>query len=214
MWMVMAISAPALPAAALVPAARDDLCLDYTNTVSWRGRESPEDALGSFDDLLAWCLSAGTLGADAVAALGAWRRGRPARAAPLFAEAVALREAIFRIFSAAAAGAVPAAEDLAFLNRALARAPARASLRRTDGGYRWLLDKLKPTVPSLLAPVLWSAGDLLAEARLARVRRCANDKCQWLFLDDSKSGTRRWCSMRSCGNRAKAHRHYLRHKQD
>jgi predicted RNA-binding Zn ribbon-like protein len=208
----MASSAPPVVPGALVLAARDDLCLDYTNTVSWRGRESPEDALAGLDDLLAWCLSSGALGGEAVATLRAWGRERPARAAALFAETVALRETIFRIFSAAAAGDPPAADDLALLNRALARAPARVRLRRADGGYRWQLDKLKPTAPALLAPVLWSAGDLLAAARLARVRRCANDQCQWLFLDDSKSGTRRWCSMQSCGNRAKAHRHYLRHK--
>jgi predicted RNA-binding Zn ribbon-like protein len=40
-----------------------------------------------------------------------------------------------------------------------------------------------------------------------------NDQCGWLFMDDSKNGSRRWCSMQSCGNRAKAHRHYLRSKQ-
>ena len=49
--------------------------------------------------------------------------------------------------------------------------------------------------------------------RLARVRRCANDKCRWVFLDDSKSANRRWCSMSACGNRAKAHRHYARRRQ-
>ena len=69
------------------------------------------------------------------------------------------------------------------------------------------------TLPwALLAPVLWSAGDLLAGPRLGRVRRCANPQCLWLFLDDSKTGNRRWCSMATCGNRAKAHRHYLRQK--
>jgi predicted RNA-binding Zn ribbon-like protein len=210
----MASSAPLVVPGALVPAARDDLCLDYTNTVSWRGRETSQDALAGFDDLLAWCLSSGALGSDTVAALKGWGRERPVRAAALFAEAVALREAIFRIFSAATAGDTPGTDDLTLLNRALARAPARARLRRADGGYRWQLDRLKPTAPALLAPVLWSAGDLLAASRLARVRRCANNQCQWLFLDDSKSGTRRWCSMESCGNRAKAHRHYLKHKQD
>jgi predicted RNA-binding Zn ribbon-like protein len=49
---------------------------------------------------------------------------------------------------------------------------------------------------------------------LARVRHCANERCLWLFLDDSKSGTRRWCSMSACGNRAKAHRHYARQKAE
>jgi predicted RNA-binding Zn ribbon-like protein len=65
----------------------------------------------------------------------------------------------------------------------------------------------------LLAPVLWSAGDLLTGGRLSRVRQCANPACLWLFVDDSKAGTRRWCSMASCGNRAKANRHYARLKQ-
>ncbi|TAL94280.1 MAG: hypothetical protein EPN73_18145 [Paraburkholderia sp.] len=32
--------------------------------------------------------------------------------------------------------------------------------------------------------------------------------CSWLFLDLSRSRSRRWCSMATCGNRAKAQRHY------
>jgi predicted RNA-binding Zn ribbon-like protein len=61
--------------------------------------------------------------------------------------------------------------------------------------------------------VLWSAADLLTGARLARIRRCANDRCLYLFVDDSRNGTRRWCSMSMCGNRAKAHRHYVKSRQ-
>jgi predicted RNA-binding Zn ribbon-like protein len=64
----------------------------------------------------------------------------------------------------------------------------------------------------LLAPVLWSAADLLVGPQIPRVRQCANPACGWLFLDTSKGGNRRWCSMSACGNRAKAHRHYMRHK--
>jgi predicted RNA-binding Zn ribbon-like protein len=61
--------------------------------------------------------------------------------------------------------------------------------------------------------VLWSAGDLIVSPEGGRLRHCLNDQCGWLFMDDSKNGSRRWCSMRSCGNRAKAQRHYLRSKQ-
>ena len=53
---------------------------------------------------------------------------------------------------------------------------------------------------------------LFESPEVARIRHCANAKCLWLFLDDSKNGSRRWCSMQLCGNRAKAHRHYLRGK--
>jgi predicted RNA-binding Zn ribbon-like protein len=52
----------------------------------------------------------------------------------------------------------------------------------------------------------------LVSKQLERVRQCSNPQCGWLFLDNSKSGNRRWCSMSACGNRAKAHRHYLRQK--
>jgi predicted RNA-binding Zn ribbon-like protein len=62
-----------------------------------------------------------------------------------------------------------------------------------------------------LAPVIWSAADLLTRAD-HRVRRCANEACLWLFIDESKAGTRRWCDMSSCGNRAKSRRHYLKTK--
>ena len=65
-----------------------------------------------------------------------------------------------------------------------------------------------------LAPLLWSAGDLLAGGKLDRVKRCANPECGWLFLDDSRAGKRRWCSMSSCGNREKARRHYHKSKDE
>ena len=68
------------------------------------------------------------------------------------------------------------------------------------------------TAPSILAPVLWSAADLLLKGDPARIRQCANEKCRWVFLGVSKAGARRWCTMNSCGNRAKAHRHYHKTK--
>jgi predicted RNA-binding Zn ribbon-like protein len=101
-------------------------------------------------------------------------------------------------------------DDLAALNRALAIAPPRRHLERTAGGFAWRIEGRSPALGALLAPILWSAADLLAGPRRPRVRTCANPQCRWLFLDDSKAGTRRWCSMASCGNRAKAHRHYAR----
>ncbi|MFI6682347.1 CGNR zinc finger domain-containing protein [Streptomyces sp. NPDC050485] len=63
----------------------------------------------------------------------------------------------------------------------------------------------------------WAAADnylrLLGD-RPDRIRRCAGQDCVLHFYDTSKNGTRRWCSMAGCGNRAKASRHYARHKRD
>ena len=123
-----------------------------------------------------------------------------------------MRETIYRLFDAQAQGKPPASKDLDALNRALARAPARTTLRRDRTGYQWEVEAKPATALGLLAPVLWSAGDLLSGPRLDRVRRCANPQCGWLFLDDSRAGKRRWCSMQSCGNRAKARRHYHKSK--
>jgi hypothetical protein len=50
----------------------------------------------------------------------------------------------------------------------------------------------------------------LLDEHPARVRKCANPDCPFWFLDTTRSGTRRWCSMTVCGNRLKARRHYRR----
>jgi predicted RNA-binding Zn ribbon-like protein len=99
------------------------------------------------------------------------------------------------------------------LNRELNEAAPRAFLEPAGGAFGWRIEA-KPSATGILAPVLWSAADLLVGIDSARLRECANQRCLWLFLDDSKNGSRRWCSMQACGNRAKAHRHYLRQKGD
>ena len=66
----------------------------------------------------------------------------------------------------------------------------------------------------ILWPVARSAGELLISDKLDRVRQCADDRgCGYLFVDTSRNRSRRWCSMESCGNRAKAHRHYQRQQK-
>jgi predicted RNA-binding Zn ribbon-like protein len=201
------------PTSAFVTAVPPDLCLAYANTRFWRGRPVPVDRLGESEALFAWLGGPGGLGAPATERLAARARRRPRVAATILADALALREAIYRIFSARAVGSPVAEADVTRLNRALAEAPARGRLVRRDGAYGWRIGRLRLAAPSLLAPVLWSAGDLLVGSSSVRLRRCANDECLWLFLDASKAGTRRWCDMASCGNRAKARRHYLKSKQ-
>ena len=191
----------------------DGLCLAFANTRYWRGSPSPTEDLHGPPDLMRWCESTQMHDAEALQRVrDSWHRS-PAEAATTFADAIAIREAIFCIFAAIAAGGAPPSADLATLNAALAAAPERVRLRGTPQGCVWDAGDAEPAASLLLAPVLWSAGDLLSGPRLALVRQCANERCLWLFVDDSKSGNRRWCSMSACGNRAKAHRHYLRHRR-
>jgi predicted RNA-binding Zn ribbon-like protein len=193
-------------APAQAPGPAEGLCLDLANTRYWRGTPAPTETLNQPADLLGWCEAAGLVDGATLAALrDAWA-AQPGLGEAGLAAAIALREAIFTAFAAHAAGDAPPAGALAAIQAALAAAPGRARLRPGRDGFVWEI----PREQALLAPVIWSAGDLLAAPRRARLRQCANSQCLWLFLDDSKAGTRRWCSMSSCGNRAKAHRHYAK----
>lgn len=194
----------------LIPAPPETLSIDFANTLYWRGSDPPTETFGTMDDLLAWCREQAGVPvglAETCRALGE-EAGEPA----MLAHALALREALYRLFLAQAEQREPQADDLALLGGFLAEAAPRVALARIDGGYAWRIAEGRATLAGLLSPVLWSAIDLLGGARLAKVKRCANDACLWLFIDDSKNGSRRWCSMSSCGNRAKAYRHY--HKAD
>jgi predicted RNA-binding Zn ribbon-like protein len=64
----------------------------------------------------------------------------------------------------------------------------------------------------VLWPVARSASELLTSDDLAYVRGCASETCAWLFLDKTKNHGRRWCEMKTCGNRDKARRYYQRQK--
>jgi predicted RNA-binding Zn ribbon-like protein len=193
---------------------RAGLCLDYANTLSWRGSAAPAEALKEFADLVDWLRRRGAIDVGTAANATRWARQSSAEAARCFSQSLALREAIYGAFRAIATGRPVGNRDFSALKTALGEAPVRHELVRINRGFAWQVAAFEPTAPYLIAPVLWSAADLLLAEDPPRVRRCANDACLWLFIDASKNGTRRWCDMASCGNRAKARRHYLRHKPD
>ncbi|CAB3751357.1 hypothetical protein B7G54_04955 [Burkholderia puraquae] len=207
---VVSKTQPSVMLDCLIPAPPETLGIDFMNTLYWRGSDLPTETFGTMDDLLAWCREHAGVPAGLAQAcrVHGEEEGEPA----MLARALALREALYRLFHAQAERCEPQADDLALLSGFLAEASPRVALARIDGGYAWRIDASGATLAGLLSPVLWSAIDLLGGARLAKVKRCANDACRWLFIDDSKNGSRRWCSMSSCGNRAKAYRHY--HKAD
>lgn len=74
-----------------------------------------------------------------------------------------------------------------------------------------ILSVTSKNIPSLDALLAMSALSVLSDAReWQRLKICPGDTCGWLFLDETKNARRTWCSMQSCGNRAKAARHYAK----
>ncbi|WP_257127030.1 ABATE domain-containing protein [Burkholderia sp. ABCPW 11] len=199
---------PSVTTNCLIPAPPETLSLDFANTLYWRGSDPPTETFGTLDDLLAWCREQAGVPAGLADACRVPDEEKKGDEPTMLARALALREALYRLFHAQAEQREPRDADLALLGGFLAEASPRVAPVRVDGRYAWRIDAPGAPLARLLSPVLWSAIDLLGSTRLAKVKRCANDACQWLFIDDSKNGSRRWCSMSSCGNRAKAYRHY------
>ncbi len=189
------------------------LCLDLANTLDDRPTGHPRELLGAYRDLLDWGLQAGAITAGQRDALRREAVRHPRAAARALGGAVTIREAIFEVFSAVARRRRVPVAALDALNRAIRRSSEgrRLEIEGTRGTWRW--DVSARDLERVVWPAVWSAGELLSSAEADRVRQCAGSGCAWLFLDRSKSRSRRWCDMTVCGNRAKARRHRLKNKR-
>ena len=188
------------------------LPLDFINSVGAWFPRLERDYLTSYDDLLAWSVHAGALDAQAVAALRQAAARDPAAAQAVHRQALALREALHNLFAAVARGESPTSQDTARLNAALESALPHRQVAASGEGFGWTWAGPPDALDRMLWPVVYEAADLLTADERGRVRECPAPDCGWLFLDMSKNRSRRWCSMETCGNAAKARRHYQRHK--
>jgi predicted RNA-binding Zn ribbon-like protein len=194
------------------------LCLDFVNTLAWRLTESPVEYLGSYEDLLAWGRQAGLLTSDETELLSEWAATHPQEARGTLSRAVALREAVHRVLSAAIADEPQDEGALSTLNRELSGALSQLRVAPVAGEacvWTWDLggvDDGEPPLDRPLWPVVRSAAELLTSPKLDRVKVCAGEGCGWMFLDESRNASRRWCDSRSCGNRERV-REYLARKR-
>lgn len=185
------------------------LCLDFVNSTGQHA-DPAADHLRSYADLLAWSLDVSLLTSAEADELYTQSQAHPAEAAAVFAMAFELRAAIFAVLSSAASQQPPPAAALATLNEALAEVQGHLRLTADEAGARWTWVYSPTDLAQMLGPVVWSAVEVLQSADRADLRVCEGHDCDWVFLDTSRNHSRRWCSMQSCGNRAKARRHYHR----
>jgi predicted RNA-binding Zn ribbon-like protein len=186
------------------------LCLDFTNTVGFRGTNHPHETLDSYPKLILWSQQAGILPQNEAEQLLRKAKLHPEEARGVLKRAVKLREAIYRIFTAIADLQSPNAEDLDTLNTEVSEALIHLRITPEKGDFAWIFDARNSDLGRMLWSVSRSAADLLTSKEKSRVKRCASEKCAWLFLDMSRNRTRRWCDMKDCGNLAKARRYYKR----
>jgi len=168
------------------------LSLDFCNSVSPTRRPTLRDRIGHPDDFLSW----------------ARRAGAPLEEKPapkILARLHRLRSALIGIFHGLAEQRTPAEGDLAVLNEELAEARAAERLVPEGTGFA-VADSSPQLIDRFRHAIARDAGALLT-GDLRRVKRCPSHDCLWLFHDDSKNLSRRWCAMDDCGTLEKVRRY-------
>jgi len=188
------------------------LCLNFTNTVDNRKGENRKELLTSYADLVKWAEEAGILRAKDAGYLQNMAEAAPGQAKSALRSAIQLREALYAVFSATIERRSIPSTALSVLNAAVQRAARHERIAEDHRRFRWELSPSESSLDSILWPIARSAADLLTAPELANVRQCASTDCAWLFLDSTKNHRRRWCEMRTCGNRVKARGYYQRQK--
>ncbi|MEN3614897.1 ABATE domain-containing protein [Plantactinospora sp. ZYX-F-223] len=181
-----------------------NLALDFINTRTGPpGGPPDDDVLTGYPELVAWGGYAGALTETEAAALRRLSRADPRGAHAAFARALRTRDYLDEVFRPLTAGQDPSAAVLARLRDDEADALGHAHLEPgSTFGWAWRDDH---TLVRPLRPVVHAAVQLLTTGALDRIKRCGG--CRFIFNDESKNRSRRWCSMDDCGTAEKIRRY-------
>lgn len=175
------------------------LALDFLNTRPVLA-EGPTELLPDVDALVRWLVTSGVLTRQNGKTLARKWSGSP-QAIVFLRELLKFRERLRAAVIRQEAGLPVSDPFIAELNSLLKRHPSVIALQR-NGNKLGLGAAFKPKKPNdLWVPIANAVADLLSDALLERVRKC--EGCIVHFLDTSKKGSRRWCSMKICGNKIK-----------
>jgi predicted RNA-binding Zn ribbon-like protein len=185
--------------------------LDLVNTLDWRFRQSgPDELLNDYNDLLRF-LDQSSL--STTRQLQQLKRTVTGAAALRSLQATKeLREAVAEILYSMMDDRTPDAVAIKKLDHHIRNAKAHRHLRWNRNGLElsWAGNDADPQLPIWL--LAEAASELLTTEAAKAIRSCADPECRWLFLDTSKNHSRRWCDMKTCGNRMKARRFKAQHR--
>ncbi|MFR9780828.1 CGNR zinc finger domain-containing protein [Micromonospora sp. MS34] len=168
--------------------------VDFTATRGLRWRDPSVERLAAPADLTRWFVEVGLTGVTVPAPASTLRGARE------------LREALYRLMHGRACQEPPDLRAIDVVNRWAAKAPPAVRLT-ADGTSKHFVN---PVAGGLLAFVARDGIDLLGGPDAGRLRECSSDTCTLLYLDTSRAGNRRWCSMDVCGSRDKMARYRRR----
>ncbi|HKO08899.1 MAG TPA: ABATE domain-containing protein [Alphaproteobacteria bacterium] len=198
------------PRAEALPLVGNELALDLANTSSGRGTAKAREHLQRAEHVVLWARHAKALTPADGETLQAILAANPKLAARLLRRTLELREVVYAIAAAIAAGYPADGAAIDQLRRIHAECVAHAKLVPHGATFVWAWDPADGPVEAVLGPITLSALTLLTQADLSRIKQCRGDHCGWLFFDTTKNKSRRWCEMEVCGNRAKQRRFHRR----
>ncbi len=181
-----------------------NLALDFVNSRSGPASGPPDDdALASYADVVAWARYAGGLAEAEAAALRRLAREDPAGAQAAWRQCLAVRDCLDEVFRPLAVGRRPGRRALGSLREHEVDALRHATMAGEQGyGWSWRADR---TLLRPIRPATHAAVELLTSGQLDRIKGCGS--CRFLFLDESRNRSRRWCSMEDCGTAEKIRRY-------
>jgi predicted RNA-binding Zn ribbon-like protein len=179
------------------------LALDFANTAGWHASDERSEWFTSYEEWLAWLRAGKTVPASVLTALETEAERDPSRARRALSKVIDCRELVYRVFTAISQGRAPTPLDLETIHRAhlAALSAAKPNWERGKFTLGWSYDSSDLTAP--LHPLMVAAAELLESPPPDRLRQCGNHPCGWLFIDQSKNGSRRWCSSAECGNQTR-----------
>jgi predicted RNA-binding Zn ribbon-like protein len=185
------------------------LAIEFQHTEVGPASNLPDSPwpINDYGDLLAWARRFGVIGGREARQLRQQARRDPARATEAHARALRIRETLDEVFRTIALGRQPTSAARSALARDEAEALARAELVGGEDGFGWSWAGDK-SLGRPLWPVVHDATRLLIDGPLDRVKAC--DGCRYLFIDESKNRSRRWCDMSTCGTTEKMRRYVER----
>lgn len=183
------------------------LWLDFVNTDDAR-LGIRLDTIDAFDKYVDWLEAAELIDAARASALRRRALDQPSGATAALVEARRIRAALRTLLERGRGSTGQIARDAAVaeINRVLGRAVGTRRVDAITDRYVRTFVPVGDVFGGLVIPIVESAVDSLVRGEFDRIRTCSDRRCPRHFADDTKSHTRRWCDMRTCGNRAKAQR--------
>ncbi|MGX5218680.1 CGNR zinc finger domain-containing protein [Pseudomonas segetis] len=185
----------------------DDPVLDFLNTTGAKGKQRINERLHSCRALIDWALAAQLVTEDEHQRLLQLSQAETATAGRELDQIILWREALYALMHAASHEQKPEGAALHCVENVIKQALASAQLHYTVGepGF-WGVDSENAGIATIRHRLALQLNKGITGGKYQQTKEC--EACTWMFIDTSRSRRRRWCSMSTCGNRAKARRFY------